>query len=552
MRFLKFLPLFLIIFTLQWEVYGQKRPRYKADVVEYHGRGKVKFRKLIGNVVFTHESTIIHCDSSYQYTKDNRLEAFGHVHIKDGDSVTITSKKLIYDGGTRQAKLRENVVYKNRGRTLYTDILDYDLIQKIADFRNHGKLIDEENTLTSDNGRFFSQINYAIFYKDVKLVSPTYDLEADTLEYSTTTKIAITKGPTNIITDDNTTVHAQGGEFKTEVDVTIFEEGVIETKEYILEGDELFLDDATKFYTAIGNVKLTSKNEDVVIIGEKGIYDQSSGRSRIFGNPVMKKLMELDTFFLAADTLVALESEIEEDKRILAYYNVKLFKSNLQGKCDSMSYFMSDSMIVMYDNPILWNHKSQIEADSIDLFLVNDVIDKMKMRKSSFLASEDTLGQFNQVKGRNMTAYFQKGAISEMDINGNGESLYYALEGDSIMIGMNKILCGDMKIKFKNGDPSTISFYNQPEAQLIPPHELSPDKMKLEGFVWRKAEKPTLEDAVSYYRKEGYVEKDVMKKIEEVQKQLKIDEKVIPREMKNLDKDKLKNRNFQRLKNTEF
>lgn len=552
MRFLKFLPLLLIIFILQWEVYGQKRPRYKADVVEYHGRGKVKFRKLIGNVVFTHESTIIHCDSSYQYTKDNRLEAFGHVHIKDGDSVTITSKKLIYDGGTRQAKLRENVVYKNRGRTLYTDILDYDLIQKIADFRDQGKLIDEDNTLTSDNGRFFSQINYAVFYKDVKLVSPTYDLEADTLEYSTTTKIAITKGPTNIITEDNTTVHAQGGEFKTEVDVTIFEEGVIETSEYILEGDELFLDDATKFYTAIGNVKLTSKNEDVVIIGEKGIYDQSSGKSRIFGNPVMKKLMELDTFFLAADTLVALESEIEEDKRILAYYNVKLFKSNLQGKCDSMSYFMSDSMIVMYDNPILWNHKSQIEADSIDLFLVNDVIDKMKMRKSSFLASEDTLGQFNQVKGRNMTAYFHKGAISEMDINGNGESLYYALEGDSIMIGMNKILCGDMKIKFKNGDPSTISFYNQPEAQLIPPHELSPDKMKLEGFIWRKAEKPTLEDVVSYYRKEGYVEKDLMKKIEEVQKQLKIDEKVIPREMKNLDKDMLKNKNFQRLKNTEF
>ena len=329
-------------------------------------------------------------------------------------------------------------------------------------------------------------------------------------------------------------------------------DGVIETKEYILEGDELFLDDATKFYTAIGNVKLTSKNEDVVIIGEKGIYEQSSGRSRIFGNPVMKKLMELDTFFLAADTLVAIESEIEADKRILAYYNVKLFKSNLQGKCDSMSYFMSDSMIVMYDDPILWNHKSQIEADSIDLFLVNDVIDKMKMRKSSFLASEDTLGQFNQVKGRNMTAYFNQGAISEMDINGNGESLYYALEGDSIMIGMNRILCGDMKIKFKNGDPTNITFYNQPEAQLIPPHELSPDKMKLEGFAWRKAEKPTLEDVVSYYRKEGYVEKDIMEKIEEVQKKFKIDDKVIPSEIKNIDKDLLKNRNIQRLKNTEF
>ena len=492
----------VFIVLLVTEASAQRRPKYKADKVEYHGRGKVKFRKLLGNVVFSHESTVVKCDSAYQYPRDNKLEAFGRVHIKDGDSVTITSKKLIYDGAERMALLREDVVYRSGSRTLYTDVLDYNLDSEIADFRQNGKLLDAENVLTSRSGTFYSLANYAIFYKNVKLVSPDYDLESDTLEYSTTTKIAITKGPTNIITEDNTTVYSEGGEFKTTVEISVFEDGVIESEDYILEGDEIYLDDATKFYKAIGNVKLISKKEDMIIVGEEGIYQRDDGISKIFGNPVMKKVMEKDTFFLAADTLVAIESDIEADERILAYYKVKMFKSNLQGKCDSVSYFLSDSMITMYNDPLLWNEGSQMESDSIDLLLVDEVIDRMVMTKNAFLVSQDTLGQFNQIKGRSMTAFFKEGVINAMDIEGNGESLYFALEGDSIAIGMNKILCSSMRIRFRDSKLTNISFYTQPEAQLIPPHEWDPSNMALEGFVWRIQERPTLEDVAHYYRKE--------------------------------------------------
>jgi lipopolysaccharide export system protein LptA len=550
---MRFLRLFFILSPLllgSLDAFSQGKPTYKAEKVETKRKNKI--RKLIGNVVFTHRSTIINCDSAYHFYKENRLEGFSNVHIKDGDSVTITSNKLIYEGAQRIAKLRGNVVYKNGSRTLYTDILDYDLTDKVADFRGGGKLIDDENILTSDNGRFFSQQDYAVFYIDVKLISPTYDLESDTLEYSTKTKIAITKGPTDIITDENTKVYAEGGEFKTAIDITIFDEGIIETDEYILEGDELFLDDSTKFYTAIGNVKLTSKNEDVIIVGEKGVYDQSKGRSKIFGNPVMKKLMELDTFFMSADTLIAVESDIEADKRILAHFGVKFFKSNLQGKCDSLSYFISDSTIVMYDNPVLWNKNSQIEADSIDLLLVNDIIDKMNMRKNSFLASKDTLGQFNQMKGRNMVAHFDQGVINTMDINGNGESLYYALEGDSIMIGLNRILCGDMKIKFRDSKPINMSFFRQPEGQLIPPHEITPDNIRLEGFIWREPERPLLEDVVAYYRSEGYVEKIEIEEVIEVQiedlkTEINKNTDLDLKKLKKIDRSKLKNKSLKKL-----
>ena len=134
MRYLTTLFLFFTICFTSVETFSQGKPTYKAEKVETKRRDNI--RKLIGNVVFTHRSTIIKCDSAYHFYKENRLEGFRNVHIKDGDSVTITSDKLIYEGANRLAKLRNDVIYKNGTRTLYTDVLDYDLIGKIADFRN--------------------------------------------------------------------------------------------------------------------------------------------------------------------------------------------------------------------------------------------------------------------------------------------------------------------------------------------------------------------------------------------------------------------------------
>lgn len=499
---LKYLLFALMTLFLHLELYAQKREkiRYRADALENVKDGKLKYRKLIGNVSFKQGNTTVYCDSSYFFNKQNKMEAFGRVRIVDGDSVTITSKKLTYEGNIGKAKLREDVVYRSGSRTLYTDILDYDLILKVADFRENGRMVDEVNTLTSGNGVFFSRSNFAVFYQNVELVSPDYTLRADTLEYSTVTKIAVTKGPTQIVAKDGTVVNADEGEFKTAKDQTIFGDGVIETTDYILEGDELFLDELTQYYRAIGNVKLTSKTDDVVIIGEEAYYLQDEGISKIFGNPIMKKLMQRDTFFLAADTLVAIEDDSVQNERILAYNNIKFFESTIQGRSDSAAYFQADSMLYLYEDPVLWNRNSQMVADSIDMLFINDLIEEMQLRKNSFLISKDTLGQYNQIKGRNMTAFFDQSIIQAIDVNGNGESLYYALEGDSLLMGMNKIFCSNMRIRFKTGKLANISFYKSPEAKFIPPHELSPSQIRLEGFDWREKERPTLEDVVPYYK----------------------------------------------------
>ena len=496
--------LFWLVFTLTFSttVMAQKgeKIRYKADRLTNARDGKVRFKKLLHNVVFTQETTTVYCDSAYFYTRSNEMEAFGRVRIVD-DSVTITSKRLIYKGDEGMALLRDDVVYRKVSKVLYTDILDYNLVSEVGEFKEHGKLVDEQNTLTSTYGIYHSRSSQAFFYKDVLLVAPDFNLKADTLEYSSISKIAVTKGPTYIEKKDGTTVDADGGRFKTAQDHTSFEEGTIETKNYVVAGDELHIDDKNKLYIAEGNVVMTSKKDDILIFGDKAIYDKKAGKSTVFGRPLMKRVMRQDTFFMVSDTLVSIENVDKDKERILAFHNILMYKLNMQGKCDSVAYFLSDSTIHMYNDPVIWNKSSQMVSDSIDLLFKEDVLKTMTLRKNAFLISIDTLGQHNQIKGRKMIGNFNEyGDIQEMDIDGNGESHYFVLKGDSLMIGMNKIFCSSMTLRFEDNLVNNITFYTQPEAKFIPPHELKEDEMFLDDYDWREDERPELYEVATYYK----------------------------------------------------
>lgn len=499
-KILQYYIFLAIIFMGTSRALAQKneRIRYKADKLEYGKKNGESYRKLTDNVIFTQKETTVYCDSSFFYNKMNVMEAFGHVKIVD-DSTTITSNKLVYEGDNRMAKLRENVVYVRGERRLYTDFLNYDLEAEIANYFDNGKLVDTTNTLTSEIGYFFAKDNYAQFYNDVVLIAPDFTLKTDTLRYNTITKVAYTYGTTEIVSEDGTVLHALGGEFRTITDQSEFTEGHVETDDYTLEGDQLYFDDVRKYYKAIGHVKLTAKEKDVIIIGEEGYYDKESEISKIFGNPIMKRILEADTFYLAADTLVAIESAYDSAKRILAYHDIRIYKEGLQGIADSMAYFRADSLIYFYRDPVMWNERNQIVADTISLEIGDNQIEKMNLMTNSFLISEDTIQNYNQIKGRQMVAYFEENQIDHIDVDGNGEILYFALEeGDSSLMGMNKIFCAHMKITFRNQQLSNFRVYNNPEAQFIPPHELTDEIQRLASFAWREDERPLLFEVAPY------------------------------------------------------
>jgi lipopolysaccharide export system protein LptA len=497
MTIIKKLFLYLLIFLFPLGlVYAQdgEKLQYEADQLSAGSKNGQSYQLLKYNVKFTNKQTIIHCDSAYYFRKMNTLEAFGRVRILDlEDSVTITARKLIYNGNSRFANLRQNVHYVDDTINLYTDFLDYDMFNRSAKYYNGGKINDGVNTLTSERCDYDTETRVVYFEENVVLNNPKYVLETENLEYNLNTRIALITSPNTITTNDGTILHAEvGSEFNTVRKTYEFLVSQVETPNYILKGDKLQFDDLKQIYKATGNVEMIAKEENVKLLGDFATYWKKRGETKIWGKALMKRAVKLDTLFLSADTLVSLEDSLPENKRLLAFYDVKIFKSDLQGKSDSLSYKLADSIIYLYRDPILWNKNTQITADSMNIRLVDGALEEMHSNINSFIIAQDSAENFNQVKGRKMIASFENNYLHNVDVNGNGESIYYVIkEETNEMVGMNKIICSDMKMIFENNQVDEISFYVKPEAQFIPPHELREEQERLKDFQWRVDEKPT-------------------------------------------------------------
>jgi lipopolysaccharide export system protein LptA len=458
-----------------------------------------RFQRLLGHVEFQQNQTTIFCDSAHFYKQKNSIEAYGHVHIVDGDSIDITAHRLSYDGDSKQARLRQNVVFTKLGTaTLYTDYLDYSRQASLASYFNGGKLVDSINVLTSSKGYYNVNSNLASFKKNVKVVNPDYTMFSDSLQYNSRTKDIYFVAETTVINKDSSTFVYSDGVYNTISKKSDIRSGVGESNDYMISGDKYDVDAIRNIYKVRGNVEMKSKKENLIIYGQASDYFKNIGITKVYNNAYVAKITEEnDTLFMSADTLVSIDHQDPAKKRLLAYNNVKIFKRDLQGIADSLEYRSIDSTIYFYKAPILWSDGNQMTSDSISMLIENNTIGRIFMVGNAFVVSKDTLANFNQIKGRRMTAYFSAGKISQVIVEGNGESLYYAFDDKTkVIMGLNKIICSNITIRFKDGKVNNLTFYIQPDANFIPPHELKQEDRYLKGFQWQEKVKPARKDVV--------------------------------------------------------
>lgn len=460
----------------------------------------VKIQKLIGNVRFKQEDTFLYCDSAYKYLERNEIEAFSNVRIIQNDTVTITGDRGFYDGDRRTARMTGNVVMHDPRMTLTTTVLDYDLVRKTAYYTTGGHLTDPQNTLDSQQGYYDTSSKVFVFKRDVHLVSTDAkggqtDLRNDTLTFNTISKIAYFDGPTRIKGPQGN-LYAEKGVYNTITRVSDFQRNAkIETPNYLLGGDQLVYDEGKLYGVATGHVSLISKKDNLLLRGDVGRYWRALGRTKLYGSrPVVRSISGLDTLYLAADTLLSIEArptKVNQKPILYAWPKVQIFRGNLQGRCDSLTYDRQDSIIYLNRDPILWQAHNQMTSDSMEIRQKRNQIDQVRMFAKAFVIGEDTLHDFNQVKGRNILAYFKQNRISRIDVLGNAESLYYALDGDTVVSGVNKTLSATMRLSFAESQLKAISFLTNPDANFIPPHELKEDDTRLKGYRWRPTERPT-------------------------------------------------------------
>lgn len=502
-------------------------------------------RKIYNNVRFRQKGVLMYCDLAIQNVTTNIIEAYGNVRLIQGDTINVRGDTMFYYGNTRQANLRGNVVMRDRKMTLTTRQLDYDMLSGIAHYPTPGRIVDKENVLTSREGYYDTRSKLFTFRQNVRLVNTKGTLTADSLLYNSLSRIATFQGPTRITNKDGV-LTAIAGQYNTATGISNFQRrATVDTPKYRLTGDSLYYDNVSELGIAKGNVIMVAKDRKAIITGEHVRYNGKSGISRVTGRPVAKSLASettRDTLYMRADTLFSFDNKLTNTRRLLGQRNVFVYKSDLQSKCDSLIYDTADSTIHFFKKPIVWSqNKYQLEADTMRALLKNNRINTMFLKGRSFVISLDTLKNYNQIKGRTVTAYFvtkvipapttlvqtqtgeaakkiagatastkpgvssrplprptsaptparEETTLDRVLVDGNGQSIYYAVDDKNRLIGLNHVECSRMNIEFANNKVGQIRFYGRPDAQLIPPKEFTEDAQKLDGFRWRDVEKPT-------------------------------------------------------------
>ncbi len=452
-------------------------------------------QNLIGHVKLKQGSLLLNCDKARIEDKTNDFTAEGRVYMNKKDSLRIYCDRMNYIAAKKLTIFSGNVKMISDKTTLTTDLLYYENESGKVYYQNKAHIIQEKTKIWSDKGYYVAAKKMISLKSNVVVKSEDFSIMSDTLDYHTGTKVTYFHGPSRITTKTGI-ITCEKGYFDNIKDEAVFKKNAkVIDKTMILTADSIYRNNKTKISHAHGNVRATDTTDNVTITGEHGIFIEKGGKSLMTGKALLEQMIDGDTLFLHADTLRAVNDEKKKDKKVYAYHHVKFLKSDMQGKCDSLTYFPSDSLIRLFKNPIIWTNKSQISGEYIEILLYSNKIHELRIKKNGFIISENGPGAYDQIKGRDMVGYFENSKMSKMKVTGNGETVYFAKEKDSSYTGVNKAECSSLMILFKDNQVSRIKFYQKPDATFYPIHEVDLEKMKLKNFMWRIEEKPnSIED----------------------------------------------------------
>jgi lipopolysaccharide assembly outer membrane protein LptD (OstA) len=446
---------------------------------------------LKGNVICEHEGTFLNCDTAYFYEKQNRIIATGHILITKGDSIRITGEKLNYDGKTKLATLQKNVRCVEKDMVLTTELLTFDLARSIASYYNGGTIVNKDNTLVSKNGHYYSSSKEASFHYDVVLTNPEYKMNSDTLRYRIPSKTAYFLGP-SIITSKNDYIYCENGWYDTNFEKAQFSKNaVLVTSQQRLRGDSLFYDRAAQIGRAYRNVTLVDTAQKSIIYGDYVEYHQLRSEALITKKPLYVRIINEDSLFVAADTLYHIDVD-SVDNFLNAYHHVRIYKKDLQAISDSATLNTRDSVMQLYNLPVLWSGDMQATSKIIKVDIGKNEIKGFTLDGKAFLMEQlDTANtdKFNQLTGRIITGVISADTVRRVKATGSAE-IYYYPENKGKAVGLNKTTTNEVTMWFKLGDANRVSMKPKTDGNIYPLKEVDFANAKLKGFNWQPDRRP--------------------------------------------------------------
>lgn len=446
---------------------------------------------LKGNVRFKHDNAYLYCDSAYFYEKANSLDAFSNVRIVQGDTLFVYGDYLYYDGNLKLARLRQNVKLVNRKTTLTTDSLNFDRNTNLAYYYTGGKIVDPENTLTSVWGQYNTTTNDALFRNKVLLTNKNYTMNSDTLQYNTKSGFANIIGPTKIIYKDETDIYSDKGWYNTNSErMMLLNRSIVKHKDgKTIVGDTVFYDKAKKYGEAFVNVVMTDSAQKSTLNGDYVYYNENTEAGLATDSALLVDWSSKDTLWLHADTLRTFKDSVYSVAK--GYMNVRLYRNDIQGICDSLVFSERDSVINMYGEPVLWAEENQLSGEFIQAFTKNKKVEKVHIQKAAMAVQKVDSICFNQLSGKEIIAHIDSGELKRVNVDGNAETIYYPLDdADSTLIGLNKTESSYVVMYLKNKKAERIVMTSATSGVMYPLGQLTGGDIYLKNFFWIEKQRP--------------------------------------------------------------
>lgn len=473
---------------------------------------------LAGQVQLRQQGTLFFADSVVLNQNTNILEAFGNIHINDGDSLHTYSKYLRYKGNEKLAYLKTNVrLVDKKGSVLTTNELNYDMNLGMAEYMKGGKVVNKKTILTSINARYYDATRDVVFTKDVEMVDPEYRMVTDSLQYNALTEVATFIAPTTIISGKRK-IFTRSGFYDLKKNKAVFgKRATIIDSTFSIVADDMAFDDNDGLGQFNGNVVYIDTASGVSVLSNKLFANKKTSSFLATEMPLMILKQNADSIFVTADTLLSgrisdlknrsipllidtagkqyaapdlLGKDSGMNRYFEGWHRVRIFSDSVQAVSDSLFYAGTDSVFRLFTQPLVWASDSQISADTMYLFTRQRKADKLLAYYNGFVANKLSAAAFNQVKGNTINAWFKDGNIDYVRAKGRAESVYYAQDEQQRFIGMNRSTADAIDMFFEEKKAKKVKFINDLKGTTFPIRQIPPEEDRLRGFKWQEERRP--------------------------------------------------------------
>jgi len=527
---------FVVLFFIVIKVFGQvmpaqntglvkddffKKPTSQTEpskkVINKHsdtfGVSKDKYdgnKVFSGSVVFEHQGSVLSADEVIWYEKENFLKAIGNVVLTTADGNRITAAEMEYDGNTQRGIARKNVVLTDPKQTIKTETLYYDKIPNTAYFNTGGTIYSNDGSVMyTKSATYYLNSKMIDFIGRSNIETDKYTIISDNIKTNQNTGVSDFTGPTTIRSKENYAnyVYTELGTHNSKTGESFLNKNSrIHNNGKILTGDKLYFNRNTGFGKGTGNVMLDDPQQKRFIKGGYGEIYEKKDSAMVTDKPYAVKILSKDSAYFSAEKFITFQrpdsaNALKKKSYLRAYRKVRIFKTNMQGRGDSLSFNETDGEMHLMRKPILWMGVKQVTGDEIRVYSnpEKEITDSIRVLGNAFAISKaDSLNlkdEFNQIKSKNMIVYLNNNAIDSAKAVGNAQAITYADDEDKKTkqikrIGVMLSTCGEITAEFLERRLEIVSCNIGANNDTYPMSQISKEERFFKDFNWNTKDRP--------------------------------------------------------------